>query len=63
MTDARLPHAGRSALSPAARSLCLQSIFAGLQDGAGHADIAAEEGFSRERLRQIVRAATAASRL
>jgi hypothetical protein len=50
------------ALSPAARSLRLQRIFARLQDGAGYADIAAEEGFSRERLRQIIRAATAPGR-
>ena len=49
----------RSALSPAARELRLQRIFARLQDGASYADIAAEEGFSRERLRQIIRAATA----
>jgi hypothetical protein len=38
-------------LSPAARALRLQRIFARLQDGAGYADIAAEKGFSRERLR------------
>src|SRR5271155_3186207 len=62
MTDAPSPHPSRSALSPAARSLRLQRIFARLQDGAGYADIAAEEGFSRERLRQIVRAATAPGR-
>ena len=63
MTDAPSPRPSRSALSPAARALRLQRIFARLQDGAGYADIAAEEGFSRERLRQIVRAATAGSRL
>src|SRR6202050_5408739 len=62
MTDAPSPRPRRSALSPAARSLRLQRIFARLQDGAGYADIAAEEGFSRERLRQIVRAATAPGR-
>ncbi len=62
MTDAPSPRPGRSALSPAARSLRLQRIFARLQDGAGYADIATEEGFSRERLRQIVRAATAPGR-
>ena len=56
------PHARRSALSPAARSLRLQRIFARLQDGAAYAEIAAEEGFSRERLRQIIRAATAPGR-
>jgi len=60
MTDAPSPN--RPALSPAARSLRLQRIFARLQDGAGYADIAAEEGFSRERLRQVVRAATAPGR-
>jgi hypothetical protein len=62
MTDTPSPRPSRSALSPAARSLRLQRIFARLQDGAGYADIAAEEGFSRERLRQIVRAATAPGR-
>ena len=61
MTDAPSPRPGRS-LSPAARSLRLQRIFARLQDGASYADIAAEEGFSRERLRQIIRAATAPGR-
>jgi hypothetical protein len=61
MTDAPSPRP-RRALSPAARSLRLQRIFARLQDGASYADIAAEEGFSRERLRQIVRAATAPGR-
>src|ERR1700679_3840642 len=61
MTDAPSPRL-RRALSPAARSLRLQRIFARLQDGASYADIAAEEGFSRERLRQIVRAATAPGR-
>jgi hypothetical protein len=62
MTDAPSPRPSRSALSPAARSLRLQRIFARLQDGVGYADIAAEEGFSRERLRQIIRAATAPGR-
>ena len=62
MTATPSPRPGR-ALSPASRSPDLQRIFARLQDGAGYADIAAEEGFSRERLRQIVRAATAGSRL
>ena len=56
------PRTRRSALSPAARSLRLQRIFARLQDGAAWAEIAAEEGFSRERLRQIIRAATAPGR-
>jgi hypothetical protein len=55
---ARLPTA-RPALSPAARALRLQRIFARVQEGASYKDIAAEEGLSRERLRQIVRAATA----
>src|SRR5579863_1852266 len=59
MTDTPSPRPSRSALSPAARALRLQRILARLQDGASYADIAAEEGFSRERLRQIIRAATA----
>ena len=62
MTDAPSPRPNRSALSPAARTLRLQRIFARLQDGASYANIAAEEGFSRERLRQLVRAATAPGR-
>ena len=62
MADAPSPRLRRSALSPAARSLRLQRIFARLQDGASYADIAAEEGFSPVRLRQIVRAATAPGR-
>lgn len=37
----------------------LQRIFARLQEGASYKDSAAEAGLSRERLRQIVRAATA----
>ncbi len=49
----------RPTLSPAARALRLQRIFARLQEGASYKDIAAEESLSRERLRQIVRAATA----
>jgi hypothetical protein len=60
MTDTLSPRPSRSALSPAARALRLQRIFARLQDGA--AEIAAEEGFSRERLRQIIRAATTPGR-
>jgi hypothetical protein len=40
----------------------LQRIFARLQDGASYAEIATEEGFSRERLRQIIGAATAPGR-
>ena len=56
------PRTRRSALSPAARALRLQRIFARLQDGAAYAEIAAEEGFSRERLRQIIRAATTPGR-
>ena len=62
MADTPSPRPSRSALSPAARSLRLQRIFARLQDGASYAAIAAEEGFSRERLRQIIRAATAPGR-
>src|SRR5208337_36188 len=59
MTDLAEPRSTRPALSPAARALRLQRIFARLQEGASYRDIAAEEGLSRERLRQIVRAATA----
>ncbi len=59
MTDLAEPRSTRPALSPAARALRLQRIFARLQEGASYKDIAAEEGLSRERLRQIVRAATA----
>src|SRR5271155_3576855 len=62
MTDSPSPRTRRFALSPAARALRLQRIFARLQDGAAYAEIAAEEGFSRERLRQIIRAATAPGR-
>ena len=59
MTDpAKLPSV-RPTLSPATRALSLQRIFARLQEGASYKDIAAEERLSRERLRQIVRAATA----
>ena len=61
-SDSPSPRTRRSALSPAARSLRLQRIFARLQDGAAYAEIAAEEGFSRERLRQIIRVATAPGR-
>jgi len=59
MTDLAEPRSTRPALSPAARALRLQRIFARLQEGASYKDIAAEEGLSRERLRQIVRAAAA----
>jgi transcriptional regulator with XRE-family HTH domain len=51
----------RPTLSPAARALRLQRIFARLQEGMSYKDIAAEEGLSRERLRQIIRASTARS--
>jgi len=61
MTDAPSPRPSRSALSPAARALRLASASS-LACSASWADIAAEEGFSRERLRQIVRAATAQGR-
>jgi hypothetical protein len=44
--DSPSPRTRRSALSPAARSLRLQRIFARLQDGAAYAEIAVEEGFS-----------------
>jgi transposase-like protein len=59
MTDLAEPRSTRPSLSPAARALRLQRIFARLQEGASYKDIAAEEGLSRERLRQIVRAMTA----
>ena len=59
MTDPAKLSCVRTALSPAARALRLQRIFARLQEGASYQEIAAEEGLSRERLRQIVRAATA----
>ena len=58
MTDAAELRSSRPPLSPAARALRLQRIFARLQEGASYQDIAAEERLSRERLRQIVRAAT-----
>ena len=56
------PRRSASVLSPAARALRLQRIYARMQDGAAYAEIAAEEGVSRERLRQIVRAATTRGR-
>ena len=63
MTDLAKLRSVRPALSPAARALRLQRIFARLQEGASYKDIAAEEGLSRERLRQIIRAATARGRV
>ncbi len=59
MTDLAEPRSARPTLSPAARALRLQRVFARLQEGASYKDIAAEEGLSRERLRQIVRAGIA----
>jgi hypothetical protein len=59
MTALAEPRSARPTLSPAARALRLQRIFARLQEGASYKDIAAEEGLSRERLRQIVRAGIA----
>jgi hypothetical protein len=59
MTDPAEPRSARPSLSPAARALRLQRIFARMQEGASYAAIATEEGLSRERLRQIVKAATA----
>ena len=56
------PRRSASVLSPAARALRLQRIYARMQDGAAYGEIAAEEGVSRERLRQIVRAATTRGR-
>jgi hypothetical protein len=57
MTNAS-PRRSASSLSPAARALRLQRIYGRMQDGAAYAEIAAEEGVSKERLRQIIRAAT-----
>ncbi len=57
MTDLAEPRSVRPSLSPAARALRLQRIYARLQEGASYAAIATEEGLSRERLRQIVKAA------
>ena len=51
-----------AALSPAARALRLQRIYARMQDGAACAEIAAEEGVSRERLWQMIPAATTRGR-
>ena len=48
----------RPSLSVAERALRLQRIFARMQEGASYKDIAAEEGLSRERLRQIIKRAT-----
>jgi hypothetical protein len=56
------PRRSGSALSPAARALRLQRIYARMQDGAAYAEIAAEEGVSQERLRQIIRVATTRGR-
>src|SRR5271156_5994251 len=56
------PRRSASALSPAARALRLQRIYARMQDGAAYGEVAAEEGVSRERLRQIIRAATTRGR-
>jgi len=58
MTASPKPSSVRKTLSPVARALRLQRIFARMQEGASYKDIAAEEGLSRERLRQIVHAAT-----
>jgi hypothetical protein len=49
------PRRSASALSPAARALRLQRIYARMQDGAAYGEIAAEEGVSRERLRHHTR--------
>ena len=48
----------RRSLSPAARAMRLQRVFARMQEGAAYAEIAAEENISRERLGQIIRRAT-----
>jgi len=58
MTDLAEPRSAHPSLSPAPRALRLQRIFARLQEGASYAAIATEERLSRERLRQIAKAAT-----
>jgi len=58
MTASPPPAPSRRALSPVARAMHLQRVFARMQEGAGYTEIAAEENISRERLRQIVRRAT-----
>jgi hypothetical protein len=58
MTAPLTPRSARPILSPAARALRLQRIFARMQEGGSYKKIAADEGISRERLRQIVRSAT-----
>ena len=56
----RLPFASHEALRPFAGGAraAPAAHLARLQDGAAYAEIAAEEGFSQERLRQIIRTAT-----
>jgi hypothetical protein len=46
MTNAS-PRRSASSLSPAARALRLQRIYARMQDGAAYAEIAAEEAFQK----------------
>ena len=53
------PRIAKTYLSPAARAMRLQRIFARMQEGEGFREIAEAESVSRERLRQIVRAAIA----
>ena len=53
------PHPLRAPRTPAARAMRVQRIFARMQEGLSYADIADVEGVTRERIRQIVRAATA----
>jgi hypothetical protein len=62
MPPSPIAHLARRALSPAARAMRLQRIFGRLQEGAGYAEIAAEERISRERLGRIIRRATARGR-
>ena len=58
MTVPPPPAPSRRFLSPGARAMRLQRIFARMQEGASYQEIASEEGISRERLRQIIRRAT-----
>jgi hypothetical protein len=62
MPPSPIAHLARRTLSPAARAMRLQRIFARLQEGADYAEIAAEERISRERLGRIIRRATARGR-
>jgi hypothetical protein len=62
MPPSLIAHLTRRTLSPAARAMRLQRIFGRLQEGAGYAEIAAEERISRERLGRIIRRARSRGR-